>query len=301
MLMVLAAVLTVVGSGMLAWGALGDSGAAAGLTFPTLPAASPSVTVDAAEVERKRRAEAERQARENNERRLTAALDKYAASKPEFALAVLDNRTGRMYSYEGTKRLEMASIVKVDILAALLLKAQDDGRTLTSRERELARAMITQSDNAAASDLYDTIGGTAGLNAAAKRLGLKKTVASPSWGLTRTTAEDQARLVSETADSRGPLKGESRRLIRDLMTSVVKDQRWGISAAAERSEKIAVKNGWLARDTENQLYIINSVGRITGPGVDVSMVVLSHRHKTMQGGINVVEQVATMAREHLDF
>jgi hypothetical protein len=69
-----------------------------------------------------------------------------------------------------------ASIVKLDILAALLLQRQDAGRLLTSAEQVLARSMITESDNDAASVLWQRIGGASGLAKANRRLGLRETV-----------------------------------------------------------------------------------------------------------------------------
>ena len=72
-------------------------------------------------------------------------------------------------------------------------------------------------------------------------------------------------------------------------------------AAAGAGEKFTVKNGWLPRSTEGNRWIINSVGRITGPSTDVSIAVLSHNHATMPGGIKVVETVAKMTRQYLKY
>ncbi|MGN5377662.1 serine hydrolase [Streptomyces lasalocidi] len=85
---------------------------------------------------------------------------------------------------------DTASIVKVDILAAVLLQAQDAGRELTAQERAHAEPMIKQSDNAAADALWRQIGQADGLAAANKRLGLTSTTSGPGgrWGLTWTTA-----------------------------------------------------------------------------------------------------------------
>lgn len=69
------------------------------------------------------------------------------------ALWVDDPGDGLVCSLSGTAHFDSASIVKVAILGALLRKAQDQHRYLTSREAALARAMITRSDNDAASDL----------------------------------------------------------------------------------------------------------------------------------------------------
>lgn len=66
----------------------------------------------------------------------------------------------------GSTRFRTASIVKVDILAALLLQHQRSGTPLTNSEQDLARSMITSSDNAAASSLWRRIDAAVGLSAA---------------------------------------------------------------------------------------------------------------------------------------
>ncbi|HYN30490.1 MAG TPA: serine hydrolase [Dermatophilaceae bacterium] len=230
---------------------------------------------------------------------LTAALAELAEDRPDFAVAVRDNRSGAVYSYRGRTRFETASVVKVDVLAALLLQAQNQDRPLTSAERGLARRMITASDNAATSALYRKVGRSAGLRRANERLGLTHTTPASSWGLTRTTALDQARLVSELRDGRGPLSPASRTYATGLMRAVVPGQRWGVSAAARSGEKVALKNGWLPRSTEGHRWIVNSVGRVTGKEVDVSIAVLSHGHRSQASGIATVEEVAELTRTHL--
>lgn len=114
----------------------------------------------------------------------------------EVAVAVLDAESGASASY-GDGRFDTASIVKVDILAALLLRAQDEGRRLTAVEKSYATAMIEHSDNASASALWRTIGQADGLDAANERFGLTRTEGGDGtlWGLTQTTAVDQLRLL----------------------------------------------------------------------------------------------------------
>ncbi|WP_239168406.1 serine hydrolase [Paractinoplanes deccanensis] len=232
---------------------------------------------------------------------LDAALKKYAASAPEFSVAVLDRRTGQRYSYRGTERYETASVVKVQVLACLLLTAQDDGRDLTSTELALAKRMIRLSDNDATTSLFSKLGRASGIGACNKRLGLTQTKVSSSWGLTRTTVDDQVRLLGELVDTKGPLDADSRKLAYTLMSTVDSSQDWGVPAAAKAGEKFTVKNGWLARSTENYRWIINSVGRVTGGGTDVSIAVLSHDNATMSGGITVVEKVAKLTRQYLKY
>jgi hypothetical protein len=232
---------------------------------------------------------------------LDAALKKYAATVPEFSVAVLDRDTGQRYSFRGTAKYETASVVKVQVLACLLLTAQDARRDLTATELSLAKRMIRLSDNDATTSLFSRLGRAAGVGACNKRLGLTETRVSGSWGLTRTTVNDQVRLLSELVDTRGPLDAGSRKLAYSLMSTVDESQDWGVPAAARSGEKFTVKNGWLARSTENYRWIINSVGRITGPDTDVSIAVLSHDNATMSSGIAVVQKVAKLTRQHLKY
>jgi len=232
---------------------------------------------------------------------LNAALKKYSGTVPEFSVAVLDKKTGETYSFRGAEKYETASVVKVQVLACLLLTAQDDDRKVSSTELGLAQRMIRASDNDATTALFGRLGRAPAITRCNKRLGLKETKVSDSWGLTRTTVRDQVKLLNELVDTKGPLNAGSRELARELMSTVNDDQDWGVPAAAESGENFTVKNGWLARSTENGRWIINSVGRITGGDADVSIAVLSHDHLYMEEGIKVVEKVAKMTRQHLKY
>jgi beta-lactamase class A len=232
---------------------------------------------------------------------LDAALKKLDASSPEFSVAVLDKKTGQKYSFRGTEKYETASVVKVQVLACLLLTAQDHDRDLTSTELALAKRMIRLSDNDATTSLFAKLGKASAIGKCNKRLGLTRTTVNSAWGLTRTTVDDQVRLLSELVDTKGPLDEESRDLAHTLMSTVDKAQDWGVPAAATTGEEFTVKNGWLPRSTESNRWIINTVGRITGGDTDVSIAVLSHNHASMSGGISVVEKVAKMTRQYLKF
>ncbi|GAA0798806.1 hypothetical protein Sya03_49540 [Spirilliplanes yamanashiensis] len=299
--MTLAATAMLGGVGMIGWGMRDSAGladvlpsAAAG-TATAGPSAGPSAAAPSGPTPEQRAAQ-ERKAREAA---LTKALDAYAKQAPEFSVSVRDNRTGRVYAYRGKEKYETASVVKVDILAALLLDAQDEDRELTANELALAQRMIRASDNDATTALFRVVGRTGGLARANKRLGLKSTVVDSAWGLTRTTVTDQATLLGRLAADSGPLDAGSRKLALGLMGTVQADQRWGVSAAARPGERTAIKNGWLPRSTEGGRWIINSVGRITGDGVDVSVAVLSHGHGSMDAGIGAVEKVSRLTRTHL--
>ncbi|MFF4825481.1 serine hydrolase [Streptomyces sp. NPDC001312] len=223
-------------------------------------------------------------------------------SKARVTAAVLNldgaSRTPLLYGADAP--YDTASIIKVDILAALLLQAQDAGRHLTAHERALAEPMIRKSDNAAANALWREIGMAPGLEAANKRLGLTSTKGGPGvkWGLTRTTASDQVRLLLSVFDSAGasktgsPLNKESRTYIRTLMSRIASDQAWGVSAAS--GAQYALKNGWLQRTTSG-LWDVNSVGRITVHGHRYLVAVLSDGSASMSDGVSLVERAARQA------
>jgi beta-lactamase class A len=233
---------------------------------------------------------------------LDAALKKYAVGKPEFSVAVLDKKTGQKYSFRGTEKYDTASIVKVQVLGCLLLRAQDKDRDLTSSELARAKLMIRESDNNATTSLFDGMGGKSVVSACNKRLGLTQTVVNSAWGLTKTTVDDQTKLLSQLVSTKSPLDADSRKLADTLMSTVDPAQDWGVPAAAKTGEKFTVKNGWDTRTADNGLWAVNTVGRITGDdGTDVSVAVLSHRNATMGSGINEVETVAKMTRQYLKY
>ncbi len=213
----------------------------------------------------------------------------------EVSVAVLDTESGESAGY-GDGAFDTASIVKVDILAALLLRAQDEGRELTAAEQSYASAMIENSDNAAASELWRTIGRAEGLDAANERFGLTETEGGDGmlWGLTQTTAADQLQLLRQVfVGEESELSEASRTYLSGLMGQIAVGQRWGVSAAGD-SDAWALKNGWLPR-TATGLWVINSVGRVTVDGHGCLVAALSHGNVTQAKGISLVEATAVAA------
>ncbi|MFJ4582606.1 serine hydrolase [Streptomyces echinatus] len=234
-----------------------------------------------------------------------AATAPAAKTSAHATVAVLDlDATGGTPVVRGADRTyDTASIVKVDILAALLLRAQDAGRRLTPAERDLAEPMIRRSDNAAANALWRRIGRAPGLAAANERLGLTSTKGGPGgkWGLTRTTASDQIRLLRAVFGSGGAahkgsggLDPDSRGYVRSLMSRVVPEQTWGVSAIAGPGSGKALKNGWLQRNTTG-LWDVNSVGQVSAGGHRYLVAVLSDGSASMSDGVRLVERTARSA------
>lgn len=216
------------------------------------------------------------------------------------SVAVLDVASGDSAEY-GDASFDTASIVKLNILAALLLQAQDADRRLTAQERTYASAMIRDSDNVSATALWKVIGQAAGLDAANERFGLTATEGGHGlyWGLTQTTAADQLVLLRQVfgEDDTSELSAASRAYVQDLMGRIAEGQDWGVSAAATGGASgsgFALKNGWLPR-TATRLWDINSVGRVELDGREFLVAVVSDGHTTKAKGVAAVEAAARAA------
>ncbi|GAA4594752.1 hypothetical protein GCM10023194_62550 [Planotetraspora phitsanulokensis] len=214
----------------------------------------------------------------------------------QVSVQIQDLSTGLSYGYNADMRHATASIVKVDILATLLLRAQREKRALSRDERALATRMITESDNNAADALWYKVGGSYGVAAANKKLKLRHTTVGPAgyWGATMTDVADQIRLLKSLTSDKSPLNAKSRRYALGLMGDVVSSQDWGVSAAAGRKDTTELKNGWLPRKIDGDLWTINSIGRVQGDDHDYLIAVLSSRTRSMGDGIATVEHVAEM-------
>ncbi|WP_026405007.1 serine hydrolase [Actinomadura rifamycini] len=231
---------------------------------------------------------------------LTRALDAYLRERPgSVALAVRDTEGGVAYSYGDALRPATASIVKVNIVMALLLRAQREGRAPTSAEEALAERAVTVSDNDAATALWHAVGGADGLAAANEDFGLRDTVPGPGgfWGSTTTTAADQVALLTALVSPASPLSAANRRRVRDLMAGVVPAQSWGVSAAGGDA---ALKNGWLPRDAHGGRWTVNSIGLVRASGRLLLIAALSERNATMEAGIETVEHAVRTVAAALD-
>jgi hypothetical protein len=217
----------------------------------------------------------------------------------DFSVSAVDVDSGETLTY-GDGSFDTASIVKVDILAALLHQAQQDGRALTATERGLATAMIERSDNTAATALFTAVGGKAGLDEFNDVIGLGDTVvgSNGNWGLTQTTAADQLKLLEVVFGEDSVLSADSQAYEQGLMSNVVDSQSFGVSAAADDAGDAALKVGYLQRSATG-LWDVTSIGEIEAGGHTYLVAVLSEGNASFDSGVALVDQVAEAVVEGL--
>jgi hypothetical protein len=229
---------------------------------------------------------------------LSNAMAALAGNKTgEFSVAVLDQTTGVTASYNAAETYATASIVKADILAVLLYQAQQQGTPLSNDEDAAATKMIENSDNDSATTLWDDVGSAAGMSTANAAFGLRATVpgADDYWGLTTTTVADQLTVMNVLTSARSPLDDASRKYAANLMRQVEPDQVWGVSAAADPGTTVALKNGWLPIDSDNDLWAVNSIGQVSHGGHSYLVAFLSGSQPDEQTGIDQASAVCKAA------
>jgi beta-lactamase class A len=201
--------------------------------------------------------------------------------------------------FHSSRQFDSASVVKATILGALLRKALDQHRSLTKTEAALARAMITMSDNGAASALWAELGQSY-IQHFLDLAGMKQTVPGSDgyWGLTQITAHDQTLLLRLLLTKNAVLDRASRSYALDLMAQVIPSQRWGVPAGAPARFTVHVKNGWLPLPTHG--WRINSIGCFTSKSGHYSIVVLTQDNPTMAYGVTTIERVAEVIHRDLN-
>ncbi|MGW7255049.1 serine hydrolase [Streptomyces sp. NPDC054834] len=226
---------------------------------------------------------------------ITAAL---ANRKGTVAVGLYDRSTKTTCTLRSTTSYDSASTVKVTVLATLLWDAKKHNRYLTSTEQSLAKAMITQSDNAATSTLWKQLGLTKikGFLAAA---GMTKTTPGTGgyWGLTQENVTDEQKLLKLVTAKNTVLSDNSRAYILKLMGQVVSSQRWGTPAGAPSTVSVHVKNGWLQRSTHG--WRVHSLGTFNGAGHDYMISVLTQDNSTMDYGVTTIQNVAKAIHKDL--
>lgn len=231
---------------------------------------------------------------------LSAASAYVATRSGTVAVEVDDLKTGETWTLGSSTPQDEASIVKVDILEKLL--AQSGGEAIPTSEDALAKSMIEESDNDAATDLWNIDGSGPGIAAFNAAIGLKSTQMSscltcpdfpwPGWGLSTTTPADQIALLKAIVLPNSHLNDGQREAALNLMQNVTPSERWGVTSGVSPQATVALKNGWLPLDDSDTDWQINSIGWVTGDGRDYLFAALTNGNPSEDYGITTIDQIS---------
>ena len=217
--------------------------------------------------------------------------------------AVSDVSSGRTWTLGPPQPQAEASIVKLDILETLYAR-QGGPAGPPAGEQALAQQMMEDSDNSAATSLWNNVGGPATIQSFNAAAGLTHTSQSscvscpgfawPGWGLSTTTPADQIALLRQLVKPSTLLTDEQRRAALQFMENVAPSQRWGVTGGVPAHATVAVKDGWLPLDSASTDWQINSIGWVSGSGRDYLMAVLTTGNPTEQYGIDTINGLSAI-------
>ena len=190
------------------------------------------------------------------------------ANAGDVGISVSDVTTGCTFGSHDNETFLSASVVKLQIMGAVLLALQDSNAPVSSYLDGLLTDMIQYSDNEAATELVSWLGGLGQLQVVGERFDLVDTdnVWASDWGSTLTTPADQTKLMTELVVRGGPLTAPSRLIARSYLGGVAADQRWGVGAIQGPGLHALVKNGWWLNEPGGNgiafAWRLNSVGLI---------------------------------------
>lgn len=210
---------------------------------------------------------------------------------------VYDYGTGCAYWMNPDNRQQTASVFKVMVMGGVLADAQAEGRAPTSWEMSQMRPMITESSDPPVRNLWDAAGGSPWFRRQVERFGLTRSTAKGDdgqpWGRTLTSALDQADLLRQVVVGEwGPLDADNRAIVRDLMTSVVPSQTWGVTEGVPPGREVALKNGFAAGTTNSAGVVSDDAG-----APDYVVVILTIGWPSWPQGVDTVEEISMWVAE----
>jgi hypothetical protein len=232
-------------------------------------------------------------------RKFEAALARQFPSQRVTA-SIQDVRDGCEFHLHSTMRITTASVIKAQVLGAVLLKAQSEHRSLDARERHDIHPMIHDSfNNPYVPDLYNDVGGIAGMDRFDRKMHAFHTTNTEEYGATVTTSNDRTNIVRRMLYGGGPMHSAYRKVAWHYMSHVTPTQRWGITAGMRRGWSVALKNGFYPLGSGN--WRVGSTGFLRAPGSDrgYAITIMTDNDITQADGMRLVQEVARRAAERL--
>jgi len=176
-----------------------------------------------------------------------------------YSWAVLDKRTGKIIGSKNmTETSTTASLIKAWVVADYLRLSAAAGKTPSDAKLAEATKIIRDSDNTLAEQFYNSVGRADSIKRLIKTCGLtdSKVASDGGWSRTNLSPRDTARLGLCIDDGRAAGPKWTNWLLNE-MRLVRGDGDFGIRKAFPSAEqkKIAIKNGWIDRQKEQEYHI----------------------------------------------
>ena len=176
-----------------------------------------------------------------------------------YAWSVLDKRTGQII---GSKNMgetsTTASLIKSWVVADYLRRSAEAGKTPSDAKLDDATRIIRDSDNTRAQQFYESVGSAASIKRLISicKLTDSKVAADGGWSRTLLSPRDTARLGLCIDDGRAAGPKWTTWLLNE-MRLVRGAGDFGIRKAfpAAEQKKIAIKNGWIDRQKEQEYHV----------------------------------------------
>jgi hypothetical protein len=186
--------------------------------------------------------------------------------------AMMDMRTGKISgSTTMSQTSTTASMIKSWIAADYLRRTAEQGETPSKARLDEVSIMIRDSDNNAAEDMFKVVGGSTAIN---RMIDICKLTDSKAirgyWSNTRMSPRDVTRLglCIATGKAAGP---KWTNWLLNEMRAVRGAGDFGVRLAFPKSEQksIAIKNGWVTREGEDDNWHVNclAIGKDWSVGV----------------------------------
>jgi hypothetical protein len=181
---------------------------------------------------------------------------------PHIAAVAYDLTRGYYYTYNMNGQFITGSSIKVFIMSAFFNMIEKQGREPNATEMGWLTIMIENSDNDAASALYNEIGRAAGMSRFLQQIGISDLHPdNDAWGWSLITPLAMVHLLTMLHDGK-VLNDQHRQQAFFWMTHIETDQRNGACLTAPANASFcAMKDGWLPGP--DGLWAANSSGIIT--------------------------------------
>ena len=194
------------------------------------------------------------------------------------------NDLGQLSGVRVHERIESASVVKVMMLVSYLQRLSAEHRGIDAQSNAILYPMIHISDNDAATDVFDAIGGYPALERIARKAGMSDFVPGVGWwAYTQTSAADQARFFYQLD---GLVPAQFLGYALNLLATIEPSQSWGVPPVARPSWAIFYKTGALPSQG-----LFNEAARLERNGVMFALCVLTTGDPSMGYGEDTIEGV----------